>query len=384
VDPSKLKLNSVKDSQLLQPLFEFSGACAGCGETPYLKLLSQLFGDRALIANATGCSSIYGGNLPTTPWTKNAEGRGPAWSNSLFEDNAEFGLGFRLTLDKQTEYAAELVHRLAPDIADQILGADQSTPTGIFDQRQRVVLLKDRMATVESPQARDLLSLADVLVKRSVWIVGGDGWAYDIGFGGLDHVLASGRNVNILVLDTEVYSNTGGQMSKSTPRGAVAKFASAGKHQAKKDLGQLAITYGNVYVGRVAMGANDAHTVRTFLEAESYAGPSLIIAYSPCIAHGYDLRYGLEQQKKAVLSGHWPLFHYDPRSAIDSGPAFHLDSKAPSIPLEDHIYSETRYRMLTQSDPAEAKQLLVLAQQDVHDRWLQYERLARKDDSNGA
>jgi pyruvate-ferredoxin/flavodoxin oxidoreductase len=384
VDQSKLNLNSVKDSQLLQPLFEFSGACAGCGETPYLKLLSQLFGDRALIANATGCSSIYGGNLPTTPWTKNAEGRGPAWSNSLFEDNAEFGLGFRLTLDKQTEYAAELLHRLAPDVADQILGADQSTPTGIFDQRQRVELLKDRLATVESPQALDLLSLADVLVKRSVWIVGGDGWAYDIGFGGLDHVLASGRNVNILVLDTEVYSNTGGQMSKSTPRGAVAKFASAGKHQAKKDLGQLAITYGNVYVGRVAMGANDAHTVRTFLEAESYAGPSLIIAYSPCIAHGYDLRYGLEQQKKAVLSGHWPLLHYDPRLALDGGQAFHLDSKAPSIPLEEYIYSETRYRMLTQSHPVEAKRLLALAQQDVHDRWLRYERLARKDESNGA
>jgi pyruvate-ferredoxin/flavodoxin oxidoreductase len=378
VDHNKLNLNSVKDSQLLQPLFEFSGACAGCGETPYLKLLSQLFGDRALIANATGCSSIYGGNLPTTPWTKNADGRGPAWSNSLFEDNAEFGLGFRLTLDKQTEYAAELLHRLAPDVADEVLYANQSTPTGIFDQRQRIEALKNRLQGVASPQARDLSSLADVLVKRSVWIVGGDGWAYDIGYGGLDHVLASGRNVNILVLDTEVYSNTGGQMSKSTPRGAVAKFASGGKHQAKKDLGQLAMTYGNVYVGRVAMGANDAHTVRTFLEAESYDGPSLIIAYSPCIAHGYDLRYGLEQQKKAVLSGHWPLFHYDPRSAIDGGPAFHLDSKAPSIPLEDYIYSETRYRMLTQTDPVEAKRLLVLAQQDVNDRWLRYERLTQK------
>jgi pyruvate-ferredoxin/flavodoxin oxidoreductase len=384
VDQSKLNFNSVKDSQLLQPLFEFSGACAGCGETPYLKLLSQLFGDRALIANATGCSSIYGGNLPTTPWTKNAEGRGPAWSNSLFEDNAEFGLGFRLTLDKQAEYAAELLHRLAPDDADQILGADQSTPTGIFDQRQRVEALKDRLATNESPQGRDLLSLADVLVKRSVWIVGGDGWAYDIGYGGLDHVLASGRNVNILVLDTEVYSNTGGQMSKSTPRGAVAKFAASGKHQAKKDLGQLAMAYGNVYVSRVAMGANDAHTVRTFLEAESYDGPSLIIAYSPCIAHGYDLRYGLEQSKKAVLSGHWPLFHYDPRLGTDGGQPFHLDSKPPRIPLEDYIYAETRYRMLTQTDPVEAKRLLALAQQDVHDRWLRYERLARKDDSNGA
>jgi pyruvate-ferredoxin/flavodoxin oxidoreductase len=384
VDPSRLNLNSVKDSQLLQPLFEFSGACAGCGETPYLKLLSQLFGDRALIANATGCSSIYGGNLPTTPWTKNADGRGPAWSNSLFEDNAEFGLGFRLTLDKQTEYAAELLHRLAPDVADQILGADQSTPTGIFDQRQRIEALRERLTTAASPQECDLLSLIDVLVRRSVWIVGGDGWAYDIGYGGLDHVLASGRNVNILVLDTEVYSNTGGQMSKSTPRGAVAKFASAGKHQAKKDLGLLAMAYGNVYVGHVAMGANDAHTVRTFLEAESYDGPSLIIAYSPCIAHGYDLRYGLEQQKKAVLSGHWPLFRYDPRLVTDGSPAFHLDSKPPSIPLEDYIYSEARYRMLTQSDPVEARRLLTLGQQDVHDRWLRYERLARKDESNGA
>src|SRR5437016_4053763 len=263
LDRRKIKVGSIRQQQIQEPLFEFSGACLGCGETPYIKLVTQLFGDRAVVANATGCSSIYGGNLPTTPWTKNAEGRGPAWSNSLFEDNAEFGLGFRLTLDKQAEYAAELVHRLAPDIAEDLLRADQSTPTGIFAQRQRVELLKDRLASVESPQARDLLSLADVLVKRSVWIVGGDGWAYDIGFGGLDHVLASGRNVNILVLDTEVYSNTGGQMSKSTPRGAVAKFASSGKHEGKKDLGQLAITYGNVYVGRVAMGANDAHPVRT-------------------------------------------------------------------------------------------------------------------------
>ncbi len=381
VDPAKLNLNSVKDSQLLQPLFEFSGACAGCGETPYLKLLSQLFGDRALIANATGCSSIYGGNLPTTPWTFNQDGRGPAWSNSLFEDNAEFGLGFRLTLDKQTEYVGELLHRLVPDMVDDLLSADQSTPTGIFDQRQRVENLKRRLSGLDSP-SRDLASLADVLVKRSVWIVGGDGWAYDIGYGGLDHVLASGRNVNVLVLDTEVYSNTGGQMSKSTPRGAVAKFAAAGKHLPKKDLGLLAVSYGNIYVARIAMGANDAHTVRTFLEAESYEGPSLIIAYSHCIAHGYDLRYGLEQQKKAVLSGHWPLFRYDPRLAGDGGAPFQLDSKAPSISLEDYIYAETRYRMLTQSDPAEARKLLALAQADVHARWERYTQLASKNGSD--
>ena len=388
VDRRLLNLNSVKDSQLLQPLFEFSGACAGCGETPYLKLLSQLFGDRALIANATGCSSIYGGNLPTTPWTTNAEGRGPAWSNSLFEDNAEFGLGFRLTLDKQTEYARELLVRLADtlgaDLVQGLLGADQSTYDGVYQQRRRVEELVERLTGQDSSAARDLLSLADVLVKRSLWIVGGDGWAYDIGYGGLDHVLASGRNVNVLVLDTEVYSNTGGQSSKSTPRGAVAKFAASGKQLAKKDLGLLAIAYGDIYVGRIAMGANDAHTVRTFLEAEAYDGPSLIIAYSVCIAHGYDLRYGLEQQKKAVLSGHWPLYRYDPRLAHDGGQPFQLDSKPPSIPLADYIYAETRYRMLTQSNPAEAKRLLALAESDVRARWATYQQLARKDGSNGA
>jgi pyruvate-ferredoxin/flavodoxin oxidoreductase len=388
VDRRLLNLNSVKDSQLLQPLFEFSGACAGCGETPYLKLLSQLFGDRALIANATGCSSIYGGNLPTTPWTKNAEGRGPAWSNSLFEDNAEFGLGFRLTLDKQTEYARELLVRLADslgsDLVQGLLQAEQSTADGVYQQRRRVEELVGRLAGQDTPAALDLLSLADVLVKRSLWIVGGDGWAYDIGYGGLDHVLASGRNVNVLVLDTEVYSNTGGQSSKSTPRGAVAKFAASGKQLAKKDLGLLAIGYGDIYVGRIAMGANDAHTVRTFLEAEAYDGPSLIIAYSVCIAHGYDLRYGLEQQKKAVLSGHWPLYRYDPRLAHDGGNPFQLDSKPPSIPLQDYIYAETRYRMLTQSNPVEAKRLLALAESDIRTRWATYEQLARKDHSNGA
>ena len=397
VDPAALNLSTVKDSQLLQPLFEFSGACAGCGETPYLKLLSQLFGDRALIANATGCSSIYGGNLPTTPWAVNREGRGPAWSNSLFEDNAEFGLGFRLTVDKQTEFAHELLRRLQPylgaELVNGLLTAHQSTQTGLYEQRRRVEALKAKLAAAEAAGAagngraalagadprdvQDLLSLADVLVRRSVWLVGGDGWAYDIGYGGLDHVLASGRNVNVLVLDTEVYSNTGGQMSKATPRGAVAKFAAAGKKLAKKDLGLLAMGYGNVYVARVAMGANDTHTVRAFLEAEAYDGPSLIIAYSHCIAHGYDLRYGLEQQKKATLSGHWPLYRYDPRRAAQGEHAFQLDSKAPSIPLEDYLYAETRYRMLTQSDPAEARRLLKLAQEDVRARWRRYERLAQ-------
>jgi pyruvate-ferredoxin/flavodoxin oxidoreductase len=374
VDRSRLNVQQVKDAQLLQPLFEFSGACAGCGETPYLKLVSQLFGDRALIANATGCSSIYGGNLPTTPWTQNAEGRGPAWSNSLFEDNAEFGLGFRLTLDQQTEYARVLLVRLAAhfeaDLVDRLLGADQSTADGVYQQRQRVAELKRNLANLDLSDARELLSVADVLVKRSIWIVGGDGWAYDIGFGGLDHVLASGRDVNVLVLDTEVYSYTGGQMSKSTPRAAVAKFAASGKCLPKKDLGLLATSYGNVYVARVAMGANDAQTLKALLEAEAFDGPSLVIAYSHCIAHGYNLRYGLEQQKRAVLSGHWPLFRFDPRTGVT------LDSKPPSLPLEDYLYQEARYRMLTQSQPDEARRLLELARTDVQARWRQYEQLA--------
>jgi pyruvate-ferredoxin/flavodoxin oxidoreductase len=380
VDRRGLNLNSVKDSQLLQPLFEFSGACAGCGETPYLKLLSQLFGDRAIVANATGCSSIYGGNLPTTPWAQNGEGRGPAWANSLFEDNAEFGLGFRLTLDKQTEFAHELVKQLATRVgeglAQSILDADQSTEAGLLEQRERVKRLKSLLQEMDAPDARNLLSLADVLVKRTIWIVGGDGWAYDIGYGGLDHVLASGRNVNVLVLDTEVYSNTGGQMSKATPRAAVAKFAAAGKGLPKKDLGMLAMAYGSVYVARVAMGANDAQTIRAFIEAEAYQGPSLIIAYSPCIAHGYDLRYGLDQQKKAVQSGYWPLYRYHPALAQDGKNPFTLDSKAPTLSLDKYVYNETRYQMLTQSDEARAEALLKLAQQDVRERWKQYERLA--------
>jgi pyruvate-ferredoxin/flavodoxin oxidoreductase len=381
VDRARINMGQVKDSQLLQPLFEFSGACAGCGETPYLKLLSQLFGDRALIANATGCSSIYGGNLPTTPWTANRDGRGPAWSNSLFEDNAEFGLGFRLTVDKQTEYAGELLRRLQGLLGDELvqalLNADQSTPTGIYEQRKRVAELMQRLTGVDSSEAQDLRSLAHVLVNRSVWIVGGDGWAYDIGYGGLDHVLASGRNVNVLVLDTEVYSNTGGQMSKATPRGAVAKFAAAGKQLRQKDLGMLAIGYGNIYVARIAMGASDTQTLRAFLEAESYDGPSLIVAYSHCIAHGYDMKYGLEQQKKASLSGHWPLYRYDPRRVAQGQPGLVLDSKAPSIPLEEYMYAETRYRMLSQTNPDEARRLLKLAQEDVQASWQRYEQLAK-------
>ncbi len=391
VDRRGLNTTTVKDSQLLQPLFEFSGACAGCGETPYLKLLSQLFGDRALIANATGCSSIFGGNLPTTPWSQNKAGRGPAWANSLFEDNAEFGLGFRLTLDKQTEFAHELLGRLAewigPELVQALREADQSTEAAIAAQRERVALLKQKLqravddAHVPGPiqaEARHLLSLADVLVKRSLWIVGGDGWAYDIGYGGLDHVLASGRDVNVLVLDTEVYSNTGGQMSKSTPRAAVAKFAAGGKTRPKKDLGLLAMTYGNVYVAQVALGANDAQTLRAFHEAEAYHGPSLILAYSPCIAHGYDLRRGLDQQKKAVLSGYWPLYRYHPERAMAGQSPLTLDSKAPSLPLEQYMYEELRFRVLTQTNPAEAERLLRLAQQDVQERWKTYQQLAAK------
>jgi len=384
VDRRVLHLNSVKDSQLLRPLFEFSGACAGCGETPYLKLLSQLFGDRTVIANATGCSSIYGGNLPTTPWSQNNEGRGPAWANSLFEDNAEFGLGFRLTLDKKIEFARELVTQLADqiggDLAQALLNADQSTEAGIHDQRERVTELKKRLEAVTSPDLRspatNLLSLADTLAKKCVWIVGGDGWAYDIGYGGLDHVLASGRNVNVLVLDTEVYSNTGGQASKSTPRAAVAKFAAGGKGLPKKGLGSLAMSYGNVYVASVAMGANDAQTIHAFLEAEAYNGPSIIIAYSHCAMHGYDLRYGLDQQKKAVQTGYWPLYRFNPDRAKDGHNPFTLDSKPPSMPLEKYVYNETRFRMLTQINEGEAERLLKLAQDDVNQRWKQYEQLA--------
>lgn len=387
VDRTQLPLNQIKYNQLLEPLFEFSGACAGCGETPYLSLMTRLFGDRTLVANATGCSSIYGGNLPTTPWTHNNEGRGPAWSNSLFEDNAEFGLGMRVALDQRLAAAATLLqqHRdlIGVELVDALLAADQSNEAGIQEQRGRVAQLKARLEgllsnaphTTHHASLQNLLNLSDVFVKKSVWIVGGDGWAYDIGYGGLDHVLASGRNVNILVLDTEVYSNTGGQMSKSTPRGAVAKFAAAGKPLPKKDLGMLAMSYGNVYVARVAFGANDAQTIKAFLEAEAHDGPSLIIAYSHCIAHGYDLKYGLQQQQAAVNSGHWPLYRYNPVQNDGDNP-FHLDSKPPSIPLSDYIYREGRYQMLTQSHPDAAAHLLELAKEDVQKRWQAYEKLA--------
>jgi len=376
IDRNKLSHAQVKDSQLLEPLFEFSGACAGCGETPYIKLLTQLFGDRLLIANATGCSSIYGGNLPTTPYTSNKEGRGPTWSNSLFEDNAEFGLGMRLAVDQQNVYARELLKRLSDPVGEvlvkDLLEADQSKELGVQEQRARVAELKKKLSTLNRPEALALLPIVDCLVRKSVWLLGGDGWAYDIGFGGLDHVLGSGRNVNVLVLDTEVYSNTGGQMSKSTPRGAVAKFAMGGKHTAKKDLAMEAVSYGYVYVARVAMGSSDTHTVKAFLEAEAHDGPSLIIAYSHCIAHGYDMSIGLDQQKKAVLSGYWPLMRYNPSLRLEGKNPFLLDSKAPSIPLKQYAYQEARYTMLVRSDPEAARELLKLAQDDVERQWRVY------------
>ncbi|HEX9837692.1 MAG TPA: pyruvate:ferredoxin (flavodoxin) oxidoreductase [Anaerolineales bacterium] len=378
---------TIKNSQLLRPLFEFSGACAGCGETPYVKLVSQLFGDRSIIANATGCSSIYGGNLPTTPWAVDANGRGPAWSNSLFEDNAEFGLGMRLTLDKQNEYAKELLtsfeEELGAEFVNAILNADQSDEAGIDAQRGRIAELKNKLVKSSDSRAKDLVSLADGLVKKSVWIIGGDGWAYDIGYGGLDHVLASGRNVNILVLDTEVYSNTGGQASKSTPRAAVAKFAMGGKGTPKKDLGLIAMSYGYVYIARVAMGANDQQTLRAFLEAESYDGPSLIIAYSTCIAHGFDMAKGLEQQKLAVQSGHWPMYRYDPRLAGKGQNPLIIESKEPSIPLSQYAYNETRYKMLTQLDEERAEQLMSAAQKDAKSRWTLYQQMAAMHYGNG-
>jgi pyruvate-ferredoxin/flavodoxin oxidoreductase len=393
VDRSQVHLNSIKNSQLMIPLFEFSGACTGCGETPYIKLVSQLFGDHAVIANATGCSSIYGGNLPTTPWTTDANGRGPAWANSLFEDNAEFGLGMRLTLDQQAAHARELLplvaDQLGQELIDALLNADQSNDAGIKAQRERVAQLKEVLSSefkvqnngsaellTRNSQLLTLLEMADALVKKDVWIIGGDGWAYDIGFGGLDHVLASGRNVNILVLDTEVYSNTGGQASKATPRGAVAKFAARGKAAAKKDLGLLAMAYGNTYVARVAMGSDDQQTLKAFLEAEAYDGPSLIIAYSHCIAHGIDMRKGLDQQKLAVQAGAWLLYRYNP-DLIESGKnPLIIDSKAPSIAFEQYAYNEARYKMLAQSDEQQAEQLLALAQHDAQERWSRYQALA--------
>jgi len=380
VDRTLVSPKSVKNSQLLQPLFEFSGACAGCGETPYVKLLSQLYGDRIVIANATGCSSIYGGNLPTTPWAKNSDGRGPAWSNSLFEDNAEFGLGFRLTLDKQIEYARELLPNFADVIGEtlvnELLTADQTTEAGIRDQRVRVEILKQKLQGLSDPGALNLLSIADVLVRKSVWILGGDGWAYDIGYGGLDHVLASGRNVNVLVLDTQVYSNTGGQASKATPRAAVAKFAAQGKGTPRKDLGMIAMAYGYVYVAQVAMGAGDQQTLNAFIEADAYDGPSLIIAYSHCIAHGYDLIKGLDQQQLAVESGVWPLYRFNPALIADGKNPLKIDSKNPTIPVSKYAYNETRYRMLLQSDEQRAELLMNQAERDAKNRWDLYRQMA--------
>ncbi len=382
-DRSRVDFGTVRGTQFLQPLFEFSGAGAGCGETPYLKLMSQLFGDRLLVANATGCSSIYGGNLPTTPWTTGPDGRGPAWSNSLFEDNAEFGLGFRLAADRHAERArvrlAALRDAVGADLAGEILGAPQRRESELRAQRDRVAELKRRLAGLDGGGAvADLLSVADHLVRRSVWIVGGDGWAYDIGSGGLDHVLASGRNVNVLVLDTEVYSNTGGQSSKATPLGAVAKFAASGKTMPKKDLALQAIAYGYVYVARVAMGADPQQTLRALREAEAYDGPSLIIAYSHCIAHGIEMRDGLDQQYRAVASGYWPLIRYDPVLRAAGGNPFLLDSPRPRIPLTAYTQRELRYRALSRTDPAEAERLAALAQQAVDQRWDTYEEMATR------
>ncbi len=384
-DTAIYKRNSVKGSQLIRPLFEYSGACAGCGETPYVKLLTQLFGERAVISNATGCSSIYGGNLPTTPYTTRADGRGPAWSNSLFEDNAEFGFGFRLTIDKFNKFAIECLKALADDgrvdraLADRILSQDQTEQEGIEQQRAHVDELKKALEPIMNGDntVAQLMSLSDYLVKKDVWILGGDGWAYDIGYGGLDHVLACGRNVNVLVLDTEVYSNTGGQMSKSTPRGATAKFAASGKSNAKKDLGMMAMIYGNVYVAQVAMGANPNQTVRAFAEASSYEGSSIIIAYSHCIAHGINMAAGLGEQKMAVTSGHWPLYRFDPRLAEQGKNPLRMDSKEPTTSFADYAYNENRYRILTKSNPERAKELMKLAEQDIRRKQKMYRSLAQ-------
>jgi len=390
MDRRVVPFDNVRSVQPLRPLFEFSGACAGCGETPYIRLLSALFGDRLLVANATGCSSIYGGNLPTTPWAQDGVGRGPTWANSLFEDNAEFGLGFRVSLDKQKEFAGELLKQLAPQIGDElvtrILANKQKDEADIFDQRDLVKEVKAKLAGIKSPAATQLLALADQLVRKSVWILGGDGWAYDIGFGGLDHVLASGRNVKVLVLDTEVYSNTGGQCSKSTPRGAVAKYASGGKAAAKKDLGLIAMTYGNIYVASVAMGAKDEQTLKAFMEAEAYDGPALIIAYSHCIAHGINMTTGLQNQKAAVQSGQWMLYRYNPDRLKEGLNPLQLDSGAPKMKVEQYLNMENRFKMLTKSKPEEAKLLFAKSQVDADVRWRLYESLAARDfkPKNGA
>jgi pyruvate-ferredoxin/flavodoxin oxidoreductase len=381
-DRSRVDFGTVRGTQYLEPLFEFSSACAGCGETPYIKLLSQLFGDRLMVANATGCSSIYGGNLPTTPWTTDANGRGPAWSNSLFEDAAEFGLGFRLAADGHGELArrrlTELRDVVGAELVDGILEAPQLRESELRAQRERVAELMRRLDGLDGPAVTDLVSVVDHLVRRSVWIVGGDGWAYDIGSGGLDHVLATGRNVNVLVLDTEVYSNTGGQMSKSTPLGAVAKFATAGKTVPKKDIALQAIAYGNVYVARVAMGSDPQQTVEAFREAEAYDGPSLIIAYSHCIAHGIKMQDGLDQQYRAVASGYWPLIRYDPMARAAGDNPFQLDSSRPRIKLADYTDRELRFRSLTNSNPPEAERLHGLAEESVAQRWAVYEEMSTR------
>ena len=379
-DRANLRLDTIRQQQWQEPLFEFSGACAGCGETPYVKLVSQLFGDRTIVANATGCSSIYGGNLPTTPWTTNAEGRGPTWSNSLFEDNAEFGFGFRMAIDKQAQLARELLQDVEVEegLKTAILQVSQKTEADIYEQRERVAQLKEALQGNETPEAKRLLAVADYLVKKSVWIIGGDGWAYDIGYGGLDHVLASDRNVNILVLDTEVYSNTGGQASKATPRAAVAKFAAGGKPAAKKDLGAIAMSYGHVYVASVAMGARDEHTLKAFLEAEAYDGPSLILAYSQCVAHGINMATGMSHQKAMVESGRWLLYRYNPLLVAEGKNPLQLDMRSPKKPVEESMYAENRFKMLTKSKPAEAKQLLKQAQQDVNARWNMYQYMAAR------
>jgi pyruvate-ferredoxin/flavodoxin oxidoreductase len=383
VDPTTVKLETLRGSQLVRPTFEYSGACAGCGETPYLKLLSQLFGDRAMIANATGCTSIYGGNLPTTPWAKRADGRGPAWSNSLFEDNAEFGFGMRLAVDKFTESARELAAELAAGksaktfqpLVKDILAADQSNQTGIENQRERVVALKKALKASKDKTAAQLLPLADYLVKKSVWCVGGDGWAYDIGYGGLDHVIASGKNVNILVLDTEVYSNTGGQASKATPIGAVAQFAAGGKVMGKKDLGMMAMAYGSVYVANVSL-ANPSQVVKAFVEAEAYDGPSIIVAYAHCIAHGINMTTAVDEQKKVVSSGYWPLYRYNPALVAEGKNPLQLDSKSPTTSFEDYAYGENRYKVLQKANPEAAAILMKKASAWTASRFEYYQKLA--------
>ena len=381
-DRNKINTKLIKEQQLQVPLFEFSGACSGCGETPYVKLMTQLFGDRLVVGNATGCSSIYGGNLPTTPYTTNSDGRGPTWSNSLFEDTAEFALGFRISIDKQREYARELLKRVSAEIGDtltrEILEARELSEPEIFEQRTRVAILKDKLRTIDSADARNLLSVADMLVKKSVWGVGGDGWAYDIGYGGVDHITAGNKNINLLVLDTEVYSNTGGQASKATPKAAVAKFAAAGRTATKKDLGMISMSYGTAYVASVALGARDEQTLKAFLEAEAYDGPSIIIAYSHCIAHGINMSTALENQKAAVDSGHWILYRYNPARLLEGKNPLILDSKKPKIPVANFLNMENRFRMLKKSHPALADEYYAAIQKEVDTRWAHYEYLAAR------